>query len=343
MRPSGFFIGVVCAALCITAAGRSAQAQFSIPELPAPARLGADAAAREIAPYIQQNLPVQLNWNDVYATVPTLPGEPFHPRLLATDEVASQLSRVPDGVANLVPGDYRLRVRVYCTRHSGHARTPEEYLLAPLRGARRDALVALYSRVAEARAPYGPVQSLSWSIQAGMRYGELPPDQQQLVDRLIPDYRNSLQGSFVDQMRDHWDRLGVLGLPSFDSELQSLGPIGAEVTNLQAARATILADAGDFNALSAQLAPRAPAAGAQLPAPWSIVSPNVYMRMNSTTAYGSVGEIDVRVIGDATNAPVAVPLLSQIAYPPNCTDCQPLTYNPEPVAPQDGGGSEIPS
>jgi hypothetical protein len=338
-----FPIQATLAVLVLALWAAPAEAQFNLPSLPDAGRLGADAAAHQIAPYIQQNLPVALNWQDAYATVPALPGATFRPHLLATSSLAGSLAAVPNGVANLAPGDYELAVRVYCTRHSGHASNPQEYVLAPLRGARRDVLVAMYSRVAAARAPFSSVQVLSWAIQAGMTYTELPAMQQQLVDRLIPDYRSELQGSFIDQMREHWNRLGVLGLPSFDSQLQNMGALGATVTTLESARSTILADAGDYATLSAQLAPRTPSSGVQVPAPWSLVAPNVYMRMASTSAFGSIGEMQVRVTGNPAGPPVAVPLLDQIAYPPNCLDCQPLTYNPEPTPPEDGGGSAIPS
>jgi hypothetical protein len=316
-----------------------------LPHLPSAQRVAIDAASKRLAPYVQNNTPVRLDWNSTYPTTEQLPGGAFRPASgneggVFSQRIATQLGRSENGSVNLTPGDYALPIRVYCTDIHRHAHQPENYLVGPLRGARAGVLTALYSKVGVARVPYQAVQSLSWTLQAGVKYGDFGAGTRTLFNRLIPDMRSRISGSFLDQMREQWSRYSIPGLPSFDSALDQMDGLGQTIQSYQNAQSTILANASNFDALSASLAPLDRSGGRTMQSvPWSQVAPNIYMRSPSTGDFGSVGEMDIRVTGSPGQM-VPVPIESQILYPPGCPNCQPLTYNPEPTQPsgEDGGG-----
>ncbi|GAC1508421.1 MAG: hypothetical protein NVS1B14_12810 [Vulcanimicrobiaceae bacterium] len=341
--PSSLLIGALLGA----ALAPPALAQFHLPGIPGgllnPQRLAVDAAAKRLAPIVSANQPVQLDWSTTYPSQQNLPGAGWHPAShgATMSRINSALAHSTNGVVNLPPGDYSIPIRVYCTAHHLHAAGAREvYQVAPVRGARKDVLVGMYSKVPGARAPFGEVQGLSWSLQAGMRYAELPPGQRTLFDRLVPGMRSKINGSFVDQMRAQWNRFGIVGLPPFDSALGQMGGLGQVIQNAQQARSQILSSAGDFDSLRSQLAPPAAPSrdGPEPPSPWSDVAPNIFMHTSSTGGYGRLFNLQVRVTGSPGQT-VAVPLLSQVLYPTYCHNCQPLTYNVDPTEPpkQDGG------
>ena len=331
---------IVSAALLFSialAAARQISAGFPIPGIPGvpganPQTIAINAAARQMAPFVAAKVPIILDWNAVYPTVNTLPGRPFAP---VTGAVAmnrrtalqSQLAHSSTGMVNLPPGDYALQVRVYCTdihRHAGHRAL---WILGPLRGARANVLAALYARASGKNIPFGDLQSLSWAMQAGMRYDELNPAQRGLVDRLIGDMRGQITGSFLDQAQGQWNSLSstIPGLPSMDSALGRMGDAGQTILNVKFARDTILADASNFDAMSRALAPPGGSASDENAGepPWSIVTAQVYERLLTPGHYGSTSVLEIRVLPGG--AFVAVPFSSVIGYPPNHKDWQPLT------------------
>ena len=326
-----------------------ASAQLRLPSLPhvGTQRLAMDAASKRMAQYMASQEPVVLDWGAVYPTSPQLPGLPFQAdaarNRAALSSIVRQLASAPDGTVRLAPGDYEIPIRVYCSRVHAHmpVKTPEVYEVGPLRGTRRDVLIAMYSKVTGAHATYRQVQPLEWSIETGMRYAQLPAAQRQLFDRLIPAYRSRIAGNFLDQMHDEWSRLPIPGLPSFDAAIDRLGPVGQTYRDLQQAQSQIIGNSNDFDSLFAQLTPPLDVSNRGVnyqASPWGEVSPNVYMHTPSTGGTGALFDLQVRVTGTQTQD---VPLLSQILYPTYCQGCQPLTYNVETNPPPSSGDDEV--
>lgn len=331
-------IGIIAAVFALVIAafvsvGRSA-AGFPIPGIPGvpldPQTVAINAAAKQLAPYVAAKAPVILDWNSVYPTTQTLPGGPFSPAANQDRFRASlerQLAHTTTGIVNLPPGDYSLAVRVYCTdihRHAGHEAL---WLMGPLHGARANVLAALYGRASGRNLSFGELQQLSWAMQAGMRYDELNPTLKGLVNQLIPDFRAQIAGSFLDQVQGQWNTWAstIPGLPSMDSALGRMGDAGQTVLNIKYARDTILADAGNFDAMSRALAPPG-GSGADQNAgqpPWSIVADKLYERIITPGHFGSTSDFQIRVVGPAVSVPV--PVTNVIGYPPSHHDWQPLT------------------
>lgn len=297
-----------------------------------PQSIAINAAARQMAPFIAAKAPVILDWNAVFPTVQLLPGRPFSPITGAVantrrTDLERQLAHSTTGVVNMPTGDYALQIRVYCTdihRHAGHQAL---WLMGPLRGARANVLAAMYARASGKDIAFHDLQSLSWALQAGMRYDELGTAQRNLANQLIPDFRGQIAGSFLDQVQGQWGRVSstIPGAPSLDSALGRMGDAGQTVINIRYARDTILANANNYDALSRALAP--PGGSSQDSnvgdPPWSIATERVYMRILTPGNFGSTSVVQIRVLQGLGLA--RVPFTSVISYPPNHHDWQPLT------------------
>ncbi|HEX5275736.1 MAG TPA: hypothetical protein VFW34_10720 [Candidatus Rubrimentiphilum sp.] len=319
-----------------------------LPKLPQANQLAVQLAAKRIAPFVTQQDPIDLNWGRVYPTTVSPPGGAFRPRSGQTSlaDIDAQLARSNSGIVNLKPGDYEIPIRVYCSRVKAHSalHAPLVYEAGPLRGSRVDVLVAMLSKVTGARLPYSQVQPLGWAIATGMRYSQLSAGQRSLFDRLAPGMRSRISGNFIDQVRDQWNRLGIVGLPPFDSSLDSMGALGQSLKITEQAQSEIISQSNNFDALSASLVPPLDVSDRgtnYTTSPWGEVAPNIYMHTPSLGGTGALFTLQVRVTGNSGMS-VPVPLLTSILYPTYCPGCQPLTYNVEDTGPKEDGGGGTP-
>ena len=310
----------------------AARAQFHIPGFGG--NLAVKAASKELAPYFASNQPIIRDWSSTYPTVPSLPGAAFAPTASAQRQsaleksVIAQLRNSNSGSVSLARGDYAIPVRVFCTDVHRHAKSPETYLLGPLRGKRAAILTSMYANAANSSVPFQTLQPLSWSLQEGLKYEELPSTQQSTFDMLLPGRRSLIAESFLELMQSQWGTIAgtIPGVPSFDSALGQMGDMGRVIQEAQDARNQILANASDFNALVASLVPGgAESSGSGGETPWGMVSPNVYERLVTQGAYGSIGLLEIRVLGSGK---VSAPVTGNVGYAPQCHECQPLTMHP---------------
>ncbi|MHB8305924.1 MAG: hypothetical protein ACYDEU_07950 [Vulcanimicrobiaceae bacterium] len=327
-----------------------ARAQLSFPSLPGAGNLAVQAAAKQLAPYVEQNQPVILDWKAIYPTVPVLPGAAFHPtkslRVQSALEaaVARQLHNSTTGTVLLPPGDYAIPVRLFCTDIHRHANSPFIYLLGPLRGSRAGLLTRLYANAATVLPPTFDMQSLSWDMQAGMSYPQLGVAQQALYNRLLPGESGLIAQNFLSMVRDRWNTISgtIPGVPSFDGAIGQMGAVGATIETLQSAQNEIIADAGNFDALRSALVlgPLGTPDSNIMDTPWSVPSARVYLRVLTEGAFMSIGLLEIRVVAPDR---ARVPITSNISYPPACLQCQPLTMHPlrgdqpQPALPQSVG------
>jgi hypothetical protein len=149
------------------------------------------------------DLPINLNGSQSFGLVTPeeLPGGSFHP-------VALHLSP-SDVYRPLPPGDYTFPVVAFCHEYSVHqpgSGTP--YVLEPLQGADAAAISALMWRgTLKKLAPAPQLKALTWSIEAGVPYDQLPPEYKQLVDSIIPEYRDQLRGDKVQELEATYAKL----------------------------------------------------------------------------------------------------------------------------------------
>ncbi|HEY9643406.1 MAG TPA: hypothetical protein V6C57_23150, partial [Coleofasciculaceae cyanobacterium] len=192
--------------------------------------------------------------NAIFPTVVTLPGSPFQPQAVPSTLI-QQLHNSNDGTVAFLPGDYTIPIDVFCMKVSAHSPDGHRYLLAPLEGKWADIITALNARSAGTSIPHSQLQVLSWNLQAGMKYEELTPELQAIVDQLLPEYKSRLSRSLYETIEAKWSELAstIPGLPSMDSSLERLGEVGRAIATLRDTRETLMRYGNDYEALSRRL------------------------------------------------------------------------------------------
>ena len=138
---------------------------------------------------LHENLPLTLNANDAYPTVPAenLLRGPFHgqPLPLTLETLTKPLP----------PGDYLLPMTFFCTQYSVHQPGGGiAYTLGPAEGQLSTAISTfLWRGMLLGKSPQ-ELQPVSWAMQSSVPYDRMPERYRKLVDQLIPDFRQQLNG-----------------------------------------------------------------------------------------------------------------------------------------------------
>lgn len=179
------------------------------------------AAEAALTKVLNDNLPLTLNAKDVYPTVTTLPGGPFNPKPLQL--TADQLDQP------LAPGDYTINTLAFCSQYSIHQPGAGlAYVLGPYEGKAAGAIGALIWRGTEQyRINPNSLQAVSWAIQSGLTYAQMPKSYQAIVDQVIPDFETEITGDFVTNLESTYNALAkTAGLPPLDAMLAKVGAPG---------------------------------------------------------------------------------------------------------------------
>jgi hypothetical protein len=138
----------------------------------------------------------------------------------------------------LKPGDYSIVVIGFCTEWSLHyPGRGLSYKLARLQGRHADAISALLWRgMLQGLQPHG-LNVMAWRIQGGVPISHWRSRERELAHQLIPEYEGGLDGDFLEQTREIYDKARPLGkLPPYEKMLGQLGSAGQTVLDLQRAR-----------------------------------------------------------------------------------------------------------
>src|SRR5438105_599365 len=218
--------------LAVTGAG-SARALLPgpppIPSVPTVKQAAKDIVSKELIKQMGNEFdlgqPLRLSAASEYPTTATLPGRAFHP--VSQGVVQTIFGHSHNGRVDLPPGDYAVTIFTYCMLAHVHPPMRNKFRLTPIQGKWADIASALFSRTAYTNDP-GDVQVLVWSMLAGMKYQELSPKSQHLVDTVLPDFKGRLQQSFYEQLQRRWAQISanVPGVPSFDQALGQMGDVG---------------------------------------------------------------------------------------------------------------------
>jgi len=179
------------------------------------------AAEQALGTVLNNQLPLRLDANATYPIVPTLPGGPFTPRPfnLTVDNLDEPLP----------PGDYTIPIFAFCTEYSVHRPGYGlAYQLGPLQGKAADAIGDLLWRgMIERGKPAQQLQAVSWAIQSGLRYAQMPQSYQAVIDEVIPDRRNQLSGDFMQNLEDVYAaNAKSASLPPLEQMLGKMGKPG---------------------------------------------------------------------------------------------------------------------
>jgi hypothetical protein len=200
---------------------------FKLPQLPGGAQLpnSFDALKQQamevtLRTTLDNELPLKLDDTKVFPTVAQPPGGPFIPRTLKLTAA--------DMDTPLTPGDYRINVLAYCTEYSVHRPgAGTAYVLAPLQGKAADAISNLLTRGTYQGYPFQQLQGVSWSIQSGLTYAQMPKTYQGVIDQLIPEFKGELNGNFVQSMKDTYQAAAKnTKLPPLEQVLARMGSSG---------------------------------------------------------------------------------------------------------------------
>lgn len=146
---------------------------------------------------LHEKLPLVLDANAAYPTVPDqdLLGGPFHPRILP---VTLDALTKP-----LPPGDYVLPMTFFCSEYSVHrGGNGIAYQLGPAQGTAAKAISTLLWRGMLTGHKPQELQSVSWAIQGSVAYDKMPPQYRALVDQLIPEMKNQVNGQAFADIED---------------------------------------------------------------------------------------------------------------------------------------------
>ena len=247
-----------------------------------------------------------------YPTVLSLPGSPFHPVSYTTVNMVEQLAHSSTGTVKLPPGDYSIPIRLLCTSvHVANTQHGLSYHMVPLEGQRAPVLIPLLSRAPAANIQYQPLQTLVWQMEGGLTYNALPPESKQLVDQLIPEYRDQLNEDFLAALQKKCSATNVIvnladqlsgrhRLNSCPQEVQSA------IQQYQAVRQALIQESSSFDALSRQLVTVLPNEAQNVsPTMWSRINSRVYARIPGGHVYGERANLQLRVLPSQTSTPTA--------------------------------------
>ncbi|MEG4340810.1 hypothetical protein [Microcoleus sp. D3_18_C2] len=297
-------------------------AQLNIPGLPnipgVPGGAGnilKDAVLTQIAGqlggFVENERAFTTGIKDIYPTVAEAPGGEFKANP-ANLQIFSQALRSANGSpeVQLPPGDYEIPGQVFCFKPRSYGpQTSVGYPLAPIKGKQADALIALNSRHIAAGIPHDSAQVLSWNIQLGVKYEDMPPESKAIVDKIMPEFKQQLSRSFWEDLQAKWGQISstIPGVPSFDSVLGQLpGEMSQILKTYQEGRAALQRYRDNFDQLQNEmvLQGEAPSDSGDSKYPrgiWSKVSDRVYARLLPTT-YNGPATMQIRVLDPNGNA-----------------------------------------
>ena len=229
-RPIRALLSLLVLLLAASALRLPAQNPFTSLEDAAKEKL----AEQAIESLLNNQLPLTLNANDVYPTVTTLPGGPFTPQPLQI--TADQLDQP------LAPGDYTINTLDFCSEYSVHEPgAGVAYVLGPYEGKAAGAIGALIWRgTVEYRINPNSLQAVSWTIQSGLTYSQMPKTYQAIVDQVIPDFKSEIASDFFVNLETTYNNSArTARLPPLDTMLAKMGTPGQLALSAERQRAIL--------------------------------------------------------------------------------------------------------
>jgi FecR protein len=192
------------------------------------------AAEAAIETLLNNQLPLILNAKDVYPTVNQPPGGPFSPTPLQL--TADQLNQP------LAPGDYTINTLDFCSEYSVHEPgAGVAYVLGPYEGKAAGAIGALIWRGSvQYHINPNSLQAISWTIQSGLTYSQMPKSYQAIVDQVIPDFKSEIISDFFVNLETTYNNAAKTAqLPPLDTMLAKIGPPGQLALDAEHQRAIL--------------------------------------------------------------------------------------------------------
>jgi hypothetical protein len=273
--------------------------------------------AKQIREIFKKHAPVTVSRENLYPQVSSPPGDSFRPSILNLQGASPE---------QIIPaGDYIIPVKVYHLQNMARSPNGHGYVLGQYGGSSKEVIAALNQAAASTDAPQSDLQNLSWAIQAGVSYGEMPEEMQSLVNTLIPQYRSALKPGWWEEIETIWNKSSlVLGLPSLQQFLaRNLGDEGQNLLALKQVHERLVTRRGDWRNLSDIFLDnnKTPAPENVLSTPWSQLSDGVYARFVTEDNAEQTGLLLLRITETkvsqnkhTTNGNKGLPLLQIISH-----------------------------
>jgi hypothetical protein len=304
--------------------------------------------AKQIQELVEKNAPVTASNNNLYPLVSTLPGGSFRPKILDLEDASPQ---------QILPaGDYVIPVKVYSLQRVASSPNGHRYLLGRYGGSRKEVLAALNRAAASSDVTQNDLQNLSWAVQAGASYRDMPVEMQALVDKLIPQYRSTLKASWWEEIEQIWNQSSqALNLHSLQNFLtKNFGDTGRSLFAMKQVRDRLLAKGEKWRNLADifLINDGTTGSGNVLATPWSQLADGIYARFVTEGNTHDTGLLQLRIMDgkvaqkEITNGNKGIPLLpiiaraitvyelyeiitKLVALPEGNKNIQPLTMSPD--------------
>lgn len=241
----------------------------------------------------------------------------------------------------LPPGDYIIPVMTYCMNHSGSSPDAHSYTLSKLEGSRAQIIREL-NLMAPLKFSVEDIQITSWSVQAGLSYEEMTKNSQNVVDLILPKYKEELKESYLKIAEKKWNALadstqGII--PDFNEAsnqlIDNLDTVRIKINEYRKFK-TILGEIGhNYKELSRMIETSNKSLQKKKgETPWSLISPNVFARFITDGHFNQIGFLQIKVIQETpqrkinsiNDERVLVDIGSLIANPSD-KDVQPLAFS----------------
>jgi FecR-like protein len=232
MKRSQIYVALSLPVVLLAALASALSAQNPLAALENAAKQKAAEAAIETL--LNNQLPLTLNAKDVYPTVNQLPGGPFSPTPLQL--TADQLDQP------IAPGDYTINTLDFCSEYSVHEPgAGVAYVLGPYEGKAAGAIGALIWRgTVQYHINPNTLQAVSWTIQSGLTYSQMPKSYQAIVDQVIPDFKSEFTSDFIVNLETTYNNAArAAQLPPLDAMLAKMGAPGQLALDAERQRAIL--------------------------------------------------------------------------------------------------------
>ena len=143
----------------------------------------------------------------------------------------------------LAPGDYTINTLDFCSEYSVHAPGyGVAYVLGPYEGKAAGAIGALIWRgTVQYHVNPNSLQAVSWAIQSGLTYSQMPKSYQAIVDQVIPDHKSEIASDFFVNLETTYNNAARSAkLPPLDAMLAKMGAPGELALSAERQRAILL-------------------------------------------------------------------------------------------------------
>ena len=258
------------------------------------------ALRNKIQDLAKDGAPVTVSTDNLYQKIETLPGGSFKPVLLDLRRAAAN---------TVIPvGDYILPVRVFCMQHQAGSPSGHRYQLGRFGGKRQTVLQAFNratTTLNKGKYSQAELQGVSWAIQAGVAYNDMPADMKAIIDVMIPDHKQELGRNTVAEIRHVWNdaRRVLTNLPSIEDFLVGrLGDVGRVIVRLMGVQDTITSAGSDWRNLSSRFVTSEGegSSGGVQSTPWSDLGNGIYGRFLTQGNYSTPGFLELRITGNSS-------------------------------------------